>query len=262
LGPRLADAPGRIAYLDTVRASPGTVAYKRVALRRLDVRPGDHVLDVGCGTGEDVAAIGRLVGVGGRAVGVDFEAAMVAEAERRAAGQALRFQVADAMRLPFPDASFDRCRADRVLQLVTDPSRALAEMVRVTKPGGLVLAANPDVRSFVLDVGAPGPTAKVLDYLRAGPFNQELGGAQLPNLFRDAGLKDVSLVTVAHSTLDADEVARTTPLGEVARLAEAAGAITPAELAEFLGALSRAREDDRFTFASVYFVVTGTKPPG
>lgn len=97
-----------------------------------------HLLDVGCGTGDEVRALAHAVGPRGRSVGVDASAVMVAEAQHRhaASGLPVAFVVGDAQHLAFADASFDRCRAERVLMHLDDPERALAEMRRVVRSGG------------------------------------------------------------------------------------------------------------------------------
>src|SRR5215831_19201759 len=68
---------------------------------------GDSVLDVGCGTGDDVREIARLVGTKGRVVGIDPSEAMIAESKRRAegSGQPVHFQCGDVLKIDSPDAS-------------------------------------------------------------------------------------------------------------------------------------------------------------
>jgi SAM-dependent methyltransferase len=103
-----------------------------------EVREGDSVLDVGSGTGALSVAAAAVPSV--RVTGVEPSEAFVQYA-REHAGPAVRFEVGDAQRLPFPDASFDRTLSLLVLNFVPDPSAALREMVRVTRPGGVVAAA-------------------------------------------------------------------------------------------------------------------------
>src|SRR5262249_16631528 len=132
---RSGDPRAHVGYLDTAGGLAWTRAYKRRTFALLAPRPGDRGLDLGCGTGDGVRALAALGAPGGRAVGVDASATMVAEARARsaAAGAAAEFRVGDAHRLPFDDASFDGCRADRTLQHVEDPPRALGELVRVAR---------------------------------------------------------------------------------------------------------------------------------
>ncbi len=101
-------------------------------------RAGMCVLDVGTGDGTYAIEAARR---GASVVGVDPSAAMLMAAERRAsaAGVHIDLQSAPATALPFPDASFDRVLAVTVLCFVEDPSLAIAEMARVTRPGGKII---------------------------------------------------------------------------------------------------------------------------
>ncbi len=96
-----------------------------------------NVLDVGCGTGEIII---RLAGEYPHAsfVGVDLEDAHLERAASLCAhlGERARFQHADALALPFPDASFDLVISRHLLQAVPDPAPVIAEIKRVLRPGG------------------------------------------------------------------------------------------------------------------------------
>jgi ubiquinone/menaquinone biosynthesis C-methylase UbiE len=94
------------------------------------------VVDVGCGTGRFTQALQQQ---GARTVGVDLDPDMLAVAAQRAAGPWL---VADAARLPLRDHAVDVAVAVTLLEFVADPAQVLAELARVTRPGGrLVVAA-------------------------------------------------------------------------------------------------------------------------
>ncbi len=124
------DRTGRTAsyadYLDQVRGLEAVAEWKERSFAALAPRPGAVLVDVGCGTGEDVRTLARLVAPGGRAIGVDASEAMVAEARRRAdaAGEAaVEFLRSDVRSLPLPDAAVNGCRAERVLQHLEDAGR-------------------------------------------------------------------------------------------------------------------------------------------
>jgi len=251
----------RIAYLDAVRASGFAHAYKDRVVRMLELAPGLDVLDVGCGTGDDARGFAARVGSTGRVVGVDLEAAMVEAARERARDSKgpVEFEVADVLELPFPDASFDRCVADRVFQLLrSEQPRALAELVRVCRPGGAVLASNPAAFS-AFDIGAPDVTHRIVSHMAAGSPAQPFIGSQLPNLFKDAGLANVLVDPCAHWWNDFEEADRITPMDVIARAALDGGAITRDEHDAWLSRLSAAVAEDRFTFVSVILSVRGER---
>ena len=99
------------------------------------------MLDAGCGDGTFALELARL---GATVTGADADAAMIAAARTAAtaAGLPARFEVGEIESLPFPDRGFDAVVAVTVLCLVPDDARAVAEMARVLKPGGVLLVGE------------------------------------------------------------------------------------------------------------------------
>jgi ubiquinone/menaquinone biosynthesis C-methylase UbiE len=105
-------------------------------LHHLGELAGRTLLDVGCGSGRLTALFEAQ---GARATGLDLDASMLALAGQRFHGRLLR---ADANRLPIPDRSFDITVAITLLEFVADPALVIAEMARVTRPGGRLAIAS------------------------------------------------------------------------------------------------------------------------
>ena len=121
------------------RTAENSAAYLLPSLR-----PGMTLLDVGCGPGTITVDLARHVAPG-RVVGLDREEGVLGEARALAAGiENVEFVAGDVYALDFPDASFDVVHAHQVLQHLTDPVAALAELRRVCRPGGLVAARDAD----------------------------------------------------------------------------------------------------------------------
>jgi SAM-dependent methyltransferase len=249
-----------VSYLDTLGALAPTQAYKREVLALLDLHDGDRVLDAGCGTGEDVQALAAIVGPSGRAVGVDRSARMIAEARRRCgdAGPQLRFLAGDVRRLRFPDAAFDACRADRVLQHLGDPRAALAEMARVVRPGGRVVISEPDWGALLIDAPDQSVTQQVLE-VRRKRIAQPFIGRRLPALFRGLELSDVAVV--AHTAILGryEQAEELFGLQETAAQAREEGLITAGEAEDWLAALAAAGLAGSFFVAFTIFTVKGCK---
>jgi ubiquinone/menaquinone biosynthesis C-methylase UbiE len=110
------------------------------------LRPGEHVLDAGCGTGTLAITAKRRVGPKGAVHGIDPSPEMIARAAKKArkAGMVVAFQTGVAEALPYPDASFDVVLSTLMLHhLPRAPRQAFAqESGRVLKPGGRVLVAD------------------------------------------------------------------------------------------------------------------------
>jgi len=163
-------------------------------------------LDVGCGTGiltEALLSACRPLSV----LGIDPAAAQIDLARRGSAGREAKFQQADAMSLPSPSASFDVTVSALVLNFIPDAARALAEMRRVTKPGGLVAGY---VWDFASDLSPSGPLRRAMRAFGAdvpdipGTTHCSLPGLQA--LFVGCGLQALELraigVTLAYSDFD------------------------------------------------------------
>jgi demethylmenaquinone methyltransferase/2-methoxy-6-polyprenyl-1,4-benzoquinol methylase len=123
--------------------------WRRTAVRLSGAKPGDSILDCATGTGDLALVFKRKVGASGRVVGTDFCPEMLQSAPAKAEREGLpvEFQVADAMALPFADATFDVASIAFGIRNVDDPVKCLKEMARVVKPGGRVV---------VLEFGQPG----------------------------------------------------------------------------------------------------------
>ena len=121
----------RLAAVYDVAARLPPVARPRTRLFALaDIRPGQRVLVVGVGTGQDLAHLPA----GAEVTGIDLSPAMLARARARGTGATLREM--DAEQLDFPDGSFDVVLLSYVLSVVGDPARVLAEAARVLAPDG------------------------------------------------------------------------------------------------------------------------------
>ncbi|AKG42304.1 type 11 methyltransferase [Streptomyces xiamenensis] len=155
---------------------------------RLGAGPGDEVLDLGCGTGGPGVRLARATGA--RVTGVSISAGDVALAGARAeaegvAGQ-VRFELADAMELPYRDASFDAVLAFESIVHLPDRGRALREIARVLRPGGrLVLTDLVERGAQEEDEHKRRAVAEMLAIWRAAPMTR---AEDYPGFARDAGL--------------------------------------------------------------------------
>jgi len=183
-----------IRFMDEAQKPAAIQASKRIMLQRIALAPGAAVLDVGCGPGTDVFDMVELVGPTGRLVGLDASEVMLAEARRRTRDfqVPITFEVGQVQALPFEDGTFDVCRAERLLEHVPDASQALAEMVRVTRPGGRIVVFDFDWDTLMIDHADKATTRTfVLSY--SDSIRNGWIGRQLPRLFKEQHLEEISI---------------------------------------------------------------------
>jgi len=140
-------------------------------LSQLGVNPGDRVLEIGFGPGVDVA---RTVASGASVAGIDPSDVMVRQASRRNAG-AIRSGRVDLRRgampdLPFLDAAFDKAYSINSYQFWPSKTRALAELRRVMRPGGLVIIAVQPRNTGATDATAQETGEQIVRALREVGF--------------------------------------------------------------------------------------------
>ena len=253
---RAPDPGFAIRFMELTRTQPGLLACKEEVLEELRLGPGSSALDAGCGLGADAADMAAHVAPGGTVVGLDRSETMIAAARARHAGPGLTFEVGDLTSLPFPDASFDGCRADTVLQHVPDHAAGLAEMTRVVRPGGRVAGLEMDMDTFIVDSPDRALTRAVVTSA-SDSIAQGWAGRQLARMYRAAGLADVTVRPRA--VLSTFAICEMAFQPHVSRLC-AAGALDPEQAERWWADLREAEAAGRFLSAFTVFVVAGTKP--
>ena len=176
------------------------------------LRPGETVVDLGCGGGLDVLLAAARVGPAGKAIGIDMTPAMIERARGNAARQGAtnaEFHLAPIDRLPLPDTSTDCVISNCVINLAPDKSAVFREVFRVLKPGGRLAVSDIALKQSL----PPGLAQDIMAYVGC------IAGAVLlddyERLLREAGFQAVQVVD-AHKDLNAysqvlDQVACCSP---------------------------------------------------
>lgn len=229
------------------------------------IGPGLRVLDCACGAGNLAAAAAAR---GASVIGIDIAERVVAGA--RAHHPHVDFRVADAEHLSFPDAEFDAVISNLLIPHLPRPESGVAEMVRVLKPRGRLVASMWDMPSrsrltgviwdAVMEVGAPPPPG-----IPAGPptFRYSDEGA-LADLMRSAGLDKVGVerVEFTHAVQTSDEVWNAWTQGSVRTAAQVRGQPQEVQLrirAAFDRLMSAYAAGGGFKVPVAFLIASGTR---
>lgn len=254
---RTADPNFFLHFLDEVNKLPGITEWKKVINDGLRLQPGMRVMDIGCGMGADSFDLTAIVGPDGRVTGVDFSESLIAEATRRAAALNLPlvFEVGDAQALRFPDDAFDAVRTERMLMHVPNAKQALSEMARVLRSGGRMAVLDFDWDSQFCDSPYKDTTRKIATSFSDGMKNGWIG-RQLPRLFREVGMTDVSItfmtVTFSYNFLKL-------LLGGHVAQAVSAGTLSEQEANQWWTHLAQASDQGTLFCGLTAFIVSGTR---
>ena len=187
-----------LAVLDAGDAQPAAVKMRARSYELLGDFTGRTVVDVGCGGGRAVAEMAER---GAHAVGVEPDPTMISAARKR--WPDLEFHVGDAYNLPLETGSVAGYRVDKVLHLLDDPARAVAEARRVLVPGGRIVLLGSDWDAIAVDSDDPETTRRLV-HAKADTFPSPRVARAHRNLLLDAGFTDP--VVEVHTIVLTNEV--------------------------------------------------------
>lgn len=252
--------------LHTLCSLPFFQEYKEESFRQLNIKDGSRILEIGCGLGLDAMAIARMIGNEGKnegsVVAVDSSRKMIQAACRSLieadSNQSIHFCLSDARNLPFANSVFDGARADRVLQHISNPRKAFAEMVRTVKDNGRVVVYEPDWGTFIISPGQR-EICRIMTQLFGDTFPSGWIGRQLPGFFKEEGLEKIQIKAKTFFTEDLDLAIKVFDLINNALRAERGGYVSESQAEGWLEDLRKAHSRGRFFCSLTGFLVSGEK---
>ena len=234
---------------------------RALAREALACEPGDEVLDVGCGPGFYVVDILDIVGEDGAVIGVDTSAAMLAIAGRKAGDRPnVRLLEGEATKLPVGDASVDRAISVQVFEYLSDVDAALAEMMRVVRPGGRVVIWDIDWSTLSWHSSDAERMRRM-----TGAWDRHLADPVLPRTLlaslRRAGFTDVrrDVHPFTAETMDPDAFGGYMP-ALIRQYLDGLDDIDQAEADAWLADLKALDAGGAYSFAVLQFCFTATRP--
>ncbi len=232
-------------------------------LELLKLQCGERVLDVGCGPGADLIEMREHVAPGGAVIGVDRDPAMV----QRAASVGRAFDssrgpfvaIGDASYLPYLEETFDACRCERVLQHVATPQKVVAEIMRILKTGGRVVASDTDWSTLSIDSSQDHVERSVVSAIRTIITNS-VAGRQLRRLLTEAGFRGVRVEAWPIQWTRYEDFERTSfQSAGLEQVMIKRGLIETHSWNNFVEALKEQERRDSFFATATIVVASGTK---
>lgn len=246
--------------LDSQHASDYIQKRKQWAFSLLDIRPGQKILDAGCGTGADVIEMAKLSGARAFVYGIDRSFKMVRESKKRAenTGLPISFAVENVLALGLPDRSFDRCFVERVFQHLTDPRKALMELHRVLKPGGRLVIIETDHELVAIDTPYKEINRRFIqwrsDTLASGDVAHRLHG-----WLKELGWYKISVEISSQIFTSYAERRKVAPYLEEIRIAQQMQIVTKEEADRWSDYLEKAIAEGRYLSTQASFIIAATK---
>jgi ubiquinone/menaquinone biosynthesis C-methylase UbiE len=247
-----------VGVLESIAETPQIIRVREQATTMLGPSAGQQILEAGCGGGEVARELATMVGPTGQVTAVDAAQVMIDHAAAKDNDAGVNYRVANVTALPFADGTFDAVRCERVLQHVSDADLAVAELKRVTRPGGRICLIDTDWTSLATD----GMPDAIVDGMTGAFMSQAMHhrtmGRTLRRRLVQAGLTGIWAEPITLCFTDLASASAVIPLFDSDLLAETG--LLPEELRQpWFDAVDAANSRGELMAVLTLWVVVGTR---
>ena len=228
-------------------------------VNRMDLQPGQKVLEAGCGLGRRAQLMAREANHQVEVTAIDKSEKALELAKKLSGETNLIYQQANVESLPFESGYFDVVTADRLLICFKDPLPALKEMYRVLKPGGRLVVTDFDPASIFI---APSDEEmhQVFMDIYMPSFSNRYIGRSLPALFQKIGIEHFNVEVDASYERSFSHLEKIIPMQQVLDGGIRAGYLSKEKADQWLVGLRQASDEGTFLYAISMISIFGQKP--
>ena len=236
------------------------VERRKAVIRALEPKPGEHVIDLGCGAGHLVQEIAQMIQPSGRITGIDVSPQQLAVARERCKDlPSVEFLEEDAVDLPFPSGSFEKLASIQALEYIQEVDSTLAETRRLLKPGGIVALVSVLWDHWRFHGAEATLNDRILDAFRAHCIHQMLP-LQLPEKLSAAGFENARRQSLAFFNDQMGESDYACWAAKAAAAFAVSQGVSEEDAKDWLSQLAAAENEGRFAFISVPILTTASVP--
>lgn len=246
------------------RSAERMTGMKQASYALLELDKARRVLDVGCGPGVDTVGMAAASNSDTEIIGIDIDEHMIREADAHAKDAGVSDRIvhvlADAYALPFDDASFDACRAERVFQNIPanhDTDAVLGEMLRVLRPGGRIVLIDTDFATSSVDYPDTDFERKMMQFCATSLRPNGLIARRFYRMLKAMGMRDVLANPYTVVVTDPGDAPFVDYLAERALEHEW---ITRKEAETWIHTLNKKHEEGMFFASLTLYMVSAVKP--
>jgi ubiquinone/menaquinone biosynthesis C-methylase UbiE len=246
-----------INSMDIMYSIKEVQSIKKRAIASMNLNIGDKVLEVGCGHGQDVEIISKIIGDEGSVVGIDSSVRMISEAKKLSKQTNAEYLVMSAKNINFNDSFFSACHADRLLVGHQDYNNIFDEILRVLKPGGTISITDVDALSIIM-YPFTNSTQKILNQIHRSFINPFIGRS-LPALFVEKNLKNIQTFPDLLMINDFNILAKIFNFSDIINELILRNELTIIEGNNWLDSMLKASQEGSFMYCVSFFTTTGQK---